>query len=138
MGGGDIPRKKVKHYCPLCHSRMKKRSETKHDVRDYPLCGMPLILRLTLPVMCCQECLGSYAIRPREVHPSRRITWRFMELIAFFHRDSAESLLAKIFKVSESTVKRAVHEILAKSHFEHPVNLNNRRCLIIDEKTPWK
>ena len=57
-----------------------------------------------------------------------------MELIAFFHWDCAESLLAKIFKVSENTVRRAVHEILSKSHFEHPVNLNNRRCLIIDEK----
>ena len=84
--------------------------------------------------MYCEHCEKSHAIRPKEAHPSRRLTWRFMEMMAFFHRDCAESLLAKIFKVSESTVRRSVHEVLKRSHLAHPVNLDNRLCLIIDEK----
>ena len=127
-------RKKLKHHCPDCAARMKKRSTTRLRLRDLPLCGTPVVLDLTLPVMFCERCKKSHAIRPSEAHPSRRITWRFMEMISFFHRDSAESLLAKAFKVSESTVRRSVHEVLKRSHLAHPVNLNNRLCLIIDEK----
>ena len=127
-------RKKARLHCPDCAVRMKKRSTTKLRIRDLPICGTPVELDLTLLVMYCKHCGQHHVIRPKEAHPSRRLTWRLMETIALFHRDCAESLLAKIFNVSESTVRRSVHEVLKRSHHKHPVNLNNRRSLIIDEK----
>ncbi|MBQ3526582.1 MAG: hypothetical protein IJA63_09920 [Akkermansia sp.] len=53
---------------------MKKRSTTKLRISDLPICGTPVELDLTLPVMYCKHCGQHHVIRLKEAHPSRRLT----------------------------------------------------------------
>ena len=113
---------------------MHKHSEHAISVRDIPIMRTPLTLEIEVPVFKCSECRKSRTIRPAEVHPKAGATWRLMTLLSLLYLDCPIKKLSQVFRLAQSTIRNLVHYMLDSCHKSMPVDLNNRRKLIIDEK----
>ncbi len=104
------------------------------SILDLPIQETPCRLEISVAVCYCPECDKYRTMRPPEVHPTAGATWRLMLLLTRLYQDCPVERLAKLFHIAPTTIRRLVHSLLTKCHELMPVNLNNRRKLIIDEK----
>ncbi len=86
------------------------------------------------PVGYCPCCERYHTFRPRELHPTKAMSWRLMKQITSLLKDAPAAAVAKHFSISASSVLRAEREMLSILDRAYPVDLSNRRFLIIDEK----
>lgn len=120
--------------CPQCCRIMQRRGFNATNVRDLPLGISSVMLRVQQPIGYCFFCNLYHTFRPSELHPSKAMSWRLMKQIASMLKDAPAASVAKHFQISASSVLRADRAILEILDRAYPVNLENRRFLIIDEK----
>lgn len=131
----EMKGRRKKLLCPHCKSLMKRHSTHKTWIRDLPVCNEPVHICLWCPVGWCHKCRKYITLRPAEVHPSARMTWRMMRFITWLSISCSESMIAAMMKISRSTVHRAIDFMLSYADKAYPIKLDNRRRLIIDEKS---
>lgn len=131
------PDKRCKPRCPECGSRLKEHSKRQLLAADLPLADKTTVW-LTLPAIQgrCSSCRCFLTQRPPEIHPTRNVTWRFMQVVAKWAAICPASEVAAMFNISESTVRRYEVEIL-KAKLPPP-KLDGLQVLLIDEKAVRK
>ena len=85
---------------------------------------------------CCPHCLAYVTTCPAEVHPSAQATWRFMRLVSAFATVAANTDVAALFEISDSTVRR--YDKIVLSMDTPPPHLDGIRTLLFDEKSVRK
>lgn len=113
---------------------MQYRGSRSISVRDTPYNEPDIILEVECPSMRCHCCDTYRRIRPEAIHPSRAMTWRFMEQLCTMMTECSARLLAARYRISESSVLRADREVPALIDKAKPVSMEGRTALIIDEK----
>ena len=120
--------------CRLCGGVMQRRGSRQLKVIDTPYNDLDVSLEIETPIVYCPHCNHYGTVRPKAVHPSRRMTLRFMKLICQLMQECSAAHLSKVLRVSESLILRADKEVLNIIDKACPVCMRGRRALIIDEK----
>ncbi len=120
--------------CPHCSRVMQRRGCRINSCRDLSLGTLDTMLEVSQPIGYCRHCNTYITFRPKELHPTKSLSWRLMHQISKLLKDASASLLSNYFNLSESSILRADKEILSVLNRAYPVDLSNRRYLIIDEK----
>lgn len=127
-------RSKREFCCRLCGRVLQHRGCRQLSIKDTPYNELDVVLEIETPILYCPHCNHYATIRPKAVHPSRGMTWRFMRRICELMVECSAARLAKLFRVSESSILRADKEMLHLLDKAYPVCMQGRRALIIDEK----
>lgn len=127
-------RSKREFYRQLCNKVMQHRGSRQLSIKDTPYNELDIELEIETPILYCPHCNHYTTIRPKAVHPGRGMTWRFMRRICELMVECSAARLAKLFRVSESSILRADKEMLRLMDKAYPVCMQGRRALIIDEK----
>jgi len=123
--------------CLNCKSRLPKHRCSAGVAMDLPV-AEGLVVMITFPVVqgVCRECQHFVTTRPREVHPTKGATWRFMRRISAWTRHAPATAVAEMFEISDATVRRYDQAVL-KEDLPAP-NFDGLRVLLIDEKAVRK
>ena len=113
---------------------MQRRGYKSVKIHDLPLGVYPTILNVQQPIGYCKECQRYHTHRPRELHPSKAMSWRLMKQISYLLKESSATTLAQHFGISATSVLRADKEILELLDRVYPIEFDNLSYLIIDEK----
>lgn len=113
---------------------MQHRGSRQLSIKDTPYNELDIELEIETPILYCPHCNHYATIRPKAAHPSRGMTWRFMRRICELMVECSAARLAKLFRVSESSILRADKEILRLMDKAYSVCMQGRCALIIDEK----
>ena len=99
--------------CPKCNSRLPKHRCSAGIAMDLPIAD-GLVVMVTFPVVqgLCRECQHFVTTRPREVHPTKEATWRFMRRISAWTAHAPATAVAEMFEISDSTVRRYDQAVL--------------------------
>lgn len=124
--------RRFRFSCPTCHARFLTHSYRDIYVRDLPLASHQVQLVFELMQGVCPSCGKYHTCRPCQLHPSMGCTWRLMRLISEMFRFVPAWMLAKLFHISASSIRRIDHEVLATTL--PPVNLDDLKAILIDEK----
>ena len=120
--------------CRLCNGEMQHRGSRQLKITDTPYNELDVGLEIEAPIVYCPHCNHYGTVRPRAIHPTRGMTWRLMKLICQLMQECSAARLAKLLRVSESSILRADKEVLNIIDKACPVCMRGRRALIIDEK----
>lgn len=100
---------------------------------DLPIADAPIVYIIYPRVQGrCPGCERFVTTRPEEIHPTKDSTWRLMRTVSAWASTAPASSVALMFEVSEATVRRYDKEVLEQTL--PPPDLDNIRCLLIDEK----
>ena len=123
--------------CPKCASRLPRNKTGQRIVMDSPMAHGP-ITYLSFPTVqgVCPHCLCYVTTCPAEVHPSAQATWRFMRLVSSLASVAANTDVAALLDISDSTVRR--YDKIVLSMDTPPPCLDGIRTLLIDEKSVRK
>jgi transposase len=123
--------------CPECDGAVKLTRSTNQVAFDLS-CGVGEISYITYPAEHgrCSKCAAYTTIRPEEIHPTCRATWRLMRLSSQLARYMPTQAVARQLKISTSTVRRYDQRIL-EHDLPEPI-LDGLRVLLIDEKAVRK
>ena len=104
---------------------------------DSPLAHLNTVW-ITFPTVQgrCRQCQHFVTTRPKEFHPTKKATWRYMRLVSSWAGTAPASQVASIFEVSASTVRSYDKAVL--EHDTPPPRLDGIRALLVDEKSVRK
>ncbi len=80
----------------------------------------------------CRNCEAFVTTRPKEIHPTKHVTWRLMKAVSTWVDAAPISAVGDMFSISESTARRYDKEYLTSYCPE--TQFNDLRALLIDEK----
>jgi transposase len=123
--------------CPHCDARLPRNKTGNRAVMDTPMPHGPITI-LTFPTVQghCRTCDRYVTSCPQEVHPSCQATWRLMRQVSAWASIAANSEVAAMFEISDSTVRRYDKIVLEQD--TPPPCLDGLRKLLIDEKSVRK
>ena len=84
----------------------------------------------------CSKCLRYVTTRPKEIHPTKAATWRFMREVSSWAHVAPANQIGERFQISGTTVRTYDKEVLQADTPEP--NLDNIRALLVDEKSVRK
>jgi transposase len=123
--------------CPECDGAVKLTRITNQVAFDLS-CGTGKICHLSYPAEHgrCSQCAAYTTIRPNEIHPTCRGTWRLMRLSSQMARHMPCRAVAEHLEISSSTVRR--YDQLILEHDLPEPDLDGLKVLLIDEKAVRK
>lgn len=124
---------RIKPRCPHCNGVLKRNKSGKGTAMDLPL-GSANVVYITYPRVQdrCEGCETYVTTRPKELHPTREVTWQFIKAISTWIDVAPISAVADMFSISESTARRYDKAYL-ETHCPE-TDLDNIRALLVDEK----
>ena len=120
--------------CPDCGRAMAKNRETTR--RCYDLSGgAGTVVCIDYPSIqgYCSSCKTFPMVRPSEVHPTRRATWRLMRFVSTLARFVPMDAMAGICGVPAATAWRFDRDVL-ENDLPQP-ELDGIRAILVDEKS---
>jgi transposase len=119
--------------CPDCNTQMgfnRQREITAYDLS----CGGGPVVKIHYPSIqgYCSCCASYKTIRPKEMHPTRRATWRLMRYVSLLARFVPMSAMTALVEVPPATAWRYDLDVL-KADLPEP-DLDGIEALLIDEK----
>jgi transposase len=120
--------------CPDCGRAMAKNRETTR--RCYDLSGgAGTVVCIDYPNIqgYCSCCKTFPMVRPSEVHPTRRATWRLMRFVSTLARFVPMNAMAGICGVPAATAWRFDRDVL-ENDLPQP-DLDGIRAILVDEKS---
>ena len=84
----------------------------------------------------CQQCQHFVTTRPREFHPTKKATWRYMKMISAWASIAPANQVAEMFDIAASTVRSYDKAVLL--HTTPAPMLDGIRALLVDEKSVRK
>ena len=123
--------------CPDCGGKMAQNRESESSAFDLSCGGGPVVLvRYPCTQGRCSSC-GSYkTVRPAEIHPTRKATWRLMRFVSRLSRFVPFDAMSALIEVPAATAWRYDQAVLA-AELPEP-NLDGLEALLIDEKAVRK
>jgi transposase len=129
---GRIPPK-----CPNCSAKLPKNKAAKSCALDSPVATANTTFILFPNIQGkCPKCEHYVTTRPKEIHPTKSVTWRYMRLISSWARIAPINQIAQQFSLSASSVRNYHKEVLKTD--TPPPQLDNIRALLVDEKSVRK
>jgi transposase len=124
---------RIKPRCPHCNGKLRRNKTGKGLAMDLPL-GCANVVYISYPRVQdkCENCQTYVTTRPREIHPTKNVTWRLMKAVSTWIDAAPISSVGDMFSISESTAKRYDQAYLEEYCPE--TELNSLRALLIDEK----
>lgn len=124
---------RIKPRCPNCNCVLKRNKTGQGTAMDLPL-GCVNVVYITYPRVQdrCENCRTYVTTRPKEIHPTKDVSWRFMKMVSTWIDVAPISAVADMFSISESTARR-----YDKAYLETvcpKTDLDNIRALLVDEK----
>jgi hypothetical protein len=125
---------RTKPRCPHCNTALRRNKTSKGAAMDLP-CGYASVFYITYPRIPdrCQNCEAFVTTRPKERHPTKHVTWRFMKAVSTWIDAAPISSVSDMFSISESTARRYDKDYL-KTYCPE-TGLSDLRALLIDENT---
>jgi len=123
--------------CPDCGTKMAKNRESQLSAFDLA-CGSGPVVYICYPSIqgCCSGC-GTYkTIRPKEIHPRRKATWRLMRYVSQLARFVPFDAMRALNEVPAATAWRYDKDVL-EADLPEP-DFDNLEALLIDEKAVRK
>ena len=119
--------------CQHCGYKLNRNKTSSGCAMDMPIADAPIVYILYPRVQDrCGGCGYFVTTRPAEIHPTKDSTWRLMRTVSAWASAAPASSVALMFDISEATVRRYDKEVLEQTL--PPPDLDNIRCLLIDEK----
>ena len=120
--------------CPCCGSTMARNRETWHIAYDLP-CGRGPVTIVKYPAIQgrCSSCGGYHTLRPGEIHPTRKATWRLMRYVSMLARYVPMDGMKAICEVPAATAWRYDRDVL-EADLPGP-DLDRVRRILVDEKS---
>ena len=84
----------------------------------------------------CPNCLHYVTSRPKEFHPTKKATWRYMRQISSWASLAPANQVGSMFGISASSVRSYDQAVLERD--TPPPNLDGNRVLLVDEKSVRK
>lgn len=129
--------KRIPPKCPRCHGAIPKNKTGKSCVMDSPLAHLNTIWILFPTVQGrCPNCLHYVTSRPKEFHPTKKATWRYMRQISSWASLAPANQVGSMFGISASSVRSYDQAVLGRD--TPPPNLDGIRALLVDEKSVRK
>ena len=123
--------------CPRCHTVIPKNKTATGLAMDLPIAdGVVVAIKFPTVQGRCSKCCLYVSTRPKEIHPTRQATWRYMRTISSWARVCPASRIATMFEISDNTVRNYDKEVLKQEL--PPPNYDELRALLIDEKAVRK
>ena len=124
---------RIKPRCPHCNCVLRRNKTGKGAAMDLPW-GCANVVFITYPRVQdkCRNCKTFVTTRPKEIHPTKNVTWRLMKAVSTWIDAAPISSVGDMFSIIESTARRYDKEYLA-THCPD-TELNELRALLIDEK----
>ena len=119
--------------CPDCDARMALNRE--REIKAYDLsCGGGPAVEIRFPSIqgYCSPCGSYHTVRPKEIHPTRKATWRLMRYVSLLARFVPMNAMAMLTEVPSSTAWRYDRDVL-RTDLPEP-DLDGIEALLIDEK----
>ena len=123
--------------CPDCGTKMRKNRES--DLVAFDLaCGASPVVYIRYPSIqgCCSSCGRYKTIRPKEIHPTRKATWRLMRFVSHLARFVPFDAMAALIEVPAATAWRYDRDVL-EADLPEP-DLDGLEALLVDEKAVRK
>ena len=120
--------------CPDCGKKMAKNRETDLIAFDLPCGGGPVVL-VRYPAIqgCCSSCKRYKTVRPEEIHPTRKATWRLMRYVSLLARYVPLDAMVSFLEVPASTAWRYDKDVL-EADLPEP-DLDGIEAILVDEKS---
>jgi transposase len=129
--------KRIPPKCPRCQCVLPKNKIGKSCVMDSPLAHLNTVWILFPTVQGrCSRCEYFVTTRPKEFHPTKEATWRYMRLISSWADIAPANRVAEIFHISATSVRSYDKAVL--EHDTPPPDLDGIRALLVDEKSVRK
>lgn len=129
--------KRCRPKCPRCDNSIPKNFTATGMVMDLPIAdGIVVAIKFPTVQGHCKHCKVYVTTRPKEMHPTKKATWRLMRHISSWARHCPATHIATMFEISDNTVRTYDKEVLR--HELPPTDLDNLRAILIDEKSVRK
>ena len=123
--------------CPDCGTKMGKNRESELVAFDLPCGGSPVVyIRYPSIQGCCSSCGRYKTVRPEEIHPTRKATWRLMRFVSQLARFVPFDAMASLIEVPAATAWRYDNDVL-KADLPEP-DFDGIEALLVDEKAVRK
>ena len=120
--------------CPYCSTKLAKNKVGKSCAMDCPMGGANTVFILFPTYQGrCSKCQRFVTTRPKEIHPTKTATWRYMRLVSSWAGIAPANQIGKLFSISGSTVRNYDKEVLKED--TPPPKLDGIRALLVDEKS---
>lgn len=119
--------------CPDCGSKMVKSRERLATAFDLA-CGKGAVVFIRFPAIqgTCSQCGCYKTVRPAEIHPTRKATWRLMRFVSHLARYVPFDAMASLIEVPAASAWRYDQAVL-EADLPDP-NLDGIEALLVDEK----
>lgn len=119
--------------CPDCHARVTQNRQTDNVAFDLA-CGSGKVVFIRYPAIqvCCSKCQRYKTIRPAEIHPKRRATWRLMRFVSELARHVPFDMMPALVEVPAATAWRYDKEVL-EADLPKP-DFDGIQAILVDEK----
>lgn len=123
--------------CPDCGTKMGKNRENLVSAFDLP-CGDGQIVIIAYPSIqgCCSACGRYKTVRPAEIHPTRKATWRLMRYVSLLSRFVPLDCMEMLVGVPAATAWRYDKDVL-EADLPEPC-LDGIKAILVDEKSVRK
>lgn len=123
--------------CPDCAASVTKNRVVTNVAFDIA-CGTAKVVFIQYPAIqvCCSECKRYKTIRPPEIHPKRKATWRLMRYVSELARYVPFRMMAAMAEVPAATAWRYDKDVL-EADLPEP-DLDGITAILVDEKTVRK
>ncbi len=119
--------------CPDCEAGMAFNREREITAYDLSCGGGPVVEIRYPSIQGYCSCCGSYkTIRPKEIHPRRKATWRLMRFVSLLARFVPMSAMMSLVEVPAATAWRYDKDVL-EADLPQP-DLDGIESLLVDEK----
>ena len=119
--------------CPDCSAKMGTNRERETSAYDLS-CGAGPVVKILYPSIqgYCSACASYHTVRPAEIHPTRKATWRLMRYVSLLARFVPMSGMTALVEVPAATAWRYDRDVL-QTDLPEP-DLDGIESLLIDEK----
>jgi transposase len=113
---------------------MAMNREKRNAAFDLP-CGVGPVVFIDYPSIqgCCSRCKRYKTIRPAEIHPTRKATWRLMRFVSLLVRYVPLDAVVSLVAVPAATAWRYDMDVL-KADLPEP-DLDGIEAILVDEKS---
>lgn len=120
--------------CPDCSTKMAKNRENRLVAFDLP-CGTGPVVYVNYPAIqgCCSSCKRYKTIRPEEIHPTRKATWRLMRYVSLLAHYVPLDAMVSLVAVPAATAWRYDKDVL-EADLPEP-DLDGIEAILVDEKS---
>jgi len=120
--------------CPDCGTKMARNRESRLVAFDLPCGGGPVVY-VEYPAIqgCCSSCGRYKTVRPEEIHPTRKATWRLMRFVSLLARYVPLDAMASLIEVPAATAWRYDKDVL-EADLPEP-DLDGINAILVDEKS---